>query len=293
MRIGFLIGLVLLLPHTASAGVCNYPHRVVIADMQIAHPPNDLLHLGRAFSDRLAAELTEHGFQVTARVPATRDSSLEPAIGAWLRQSATYFINLRGEDFQLKGKRSHLEILPITFEKRGGQISYTLDQGSSASRLREGSHTISPAKYTPRHNPVDATEQGFWETEYGEHIRLVARDIADEIAAEITCRPLVGRVTKVNHRYGAQELYIDLGMADGLTNHAMFDVIRTGAPLASLGSHALTRREQPATHRPQYAPESLGAARVIYLHEQYAILRYSENYSISTGMQVLLRTAKP
>lgn len=288
MRFGLILGLCVLglSAQTHAGQQCDQPHRIVIADMQVNHPPNDLLHLGKAFSERVADELKTHGFRVVGRLPATQDQSLEPAKGVWLRQSAPYFLNLRGSDFQVQGKRSRFEILPVSYEKRSGRIYYTLDQGAEAMRLREGGHSIKPANDTPRQTPVDTTETRFWENEYGEHMQLVARDIADAVAAEITCRPVLGRVTETRSRHDAQELYIDLGQVDGITEHTMFRIIRNNAPLASLGSHALTRREQAASQRPEYAPESMGSARVVHLSSNYAILRYDGPHAISTGMQV-------
>jgi hypothetical protein len=279
----------LLLPFVALAeaetgpGACQANHRLVITEARILHEPGDVTGLAAALADRLARRLETTGLQVVDIVPPTRSDGLSPAMDAFARHTAPYFVRLGASDLTTQGRPSQFVLMPDRYEPRSGQLSARLDDGARGARLGSWQLDLEPADGKPFRPEADAQASAFWQSDWGDSLDTAVERIAVEILATLGCRPLVGRVLSTQARGNMIDLHVDLGREDGLRAGDRLTVIEPGMPADWLGVNLLTRPTLETTAGPVREPRSLGDARVTYLGQRDSTLRYTGPHAVESG----------
>ncbi|KTG17578.1 hypothetical protein AUR63_07960 [Guyparkeria sp. XI15] len=278
-----------LLPIAASAepqtgpGACQANHRLVITEARIGHEPGDVTGLPTAIADRLARRLETTGLQVVDIVPPTRSEGLSPAMDAFSRHAAPYFLRLAASDVGTQGRPSAFVLLPDQYQPRAGQLSATLDDGAQGARLGDWQFDLEPADGKPYSPEADAQAGAFWQSDWGEALDAGVERLAVEVLATLHCRPLVGRVLSTQARGSMIDLHVDLGREDGLRAGDRLTVIDPGMPADWLGVNLLTRPTLETTAGPVREPRSQGDARVTYLGQRDSTLRYTGRHAVESG----------
>ncbi len=279
----------LLLPIAATAAPasgaesCQASHRLVITEARIVHEPGDVTGLASALADRLANRLEAAGQQVLHIIPPTRSEGLEPAMDAFSRHGAPYFLRLVASDLGTEGRPSGIILLPDRYTPRGGQLSATLDDGAQGARLDAWRVDLSTTEGKPFSPEIAADSTRFWESDWGESLDTAIETVAENVLDMVECRPLVGRVLSTENRGSGTDLRIDLGRADGLAANDRLIVIEPGVPTDSLGVNLLTRPVMEITAGPVREPMNLGEARITFLGERDSTLRYSGRHAVESG----------
>lgn len=288
-RLTWLALAALLLPIAASAepetgpGACQANHRLVITEARIVHEPGDVTGLAGAIAERLARRLERTGLQVVDIVPPTRSKGMSPAMDAFARHSAPYFLRLAASDVGTQGRPSQFVLLPDQYQARSGQLSATLDDGAQGARLGNWQLDLEPADGKPYTPDADAHASAFWQSDWGSAVDAGVERLAVEILATLHCRPLVGRVLSTQARGSMIDLHVDLGREDGLRAGDRLTVIDPGMPADWLGVNLLTRPTLETTAGPVREPRSLGDARVTYLGQRDSTLRYTGRHAVESG----------
>ncbi|RRQ23356.1 hypothetical protein D5687_07965 [Guyparkeria sp. SCN-R1] len=267
----------------AQAEECTASHRIVISEAQIGHEPGDILGLPAAIADRLERRLAEGGHQVVKVISPTRSRGLEPTMDAFSRHGAPYFLRLVASDLGTEGRPSGIVLLPDRYAPRGGQLAATLDDGAQGARLDAWRIDLSTANGKPFSPEIAADSTRFWESDWGQSLDAAIETVAQNVLDTLECRPLVGRVLSTESRGGGTDLRIDLGRADGLAASDRLIVIEPGVPTDSLGVNLLTRPVMEITAGPVREPINLGEARVTFLGENDATVRYQGTGSVERG----------
>ncbi len=273
----------------ASDESCTANHRIVVSHALIAQDPADVIGLSQGIAERLSRRLEAAGHRVVKQIRPTRSVGLEPAMDAFSRHAAPWFVRLSADDLGTEGTPSAIVLLPDRYAPRAGRLSATLDNGARATRLNDWQLRIAPASGTPYSPPARVAAERFWETEWGASLDQGIDRLADAILGEIGCQPLIGRVISSEQRDGQTDLRIDLGRRDGLASDDALLVIRPGRPVESLGVNLLTRPDLETSVGPVREPRSLGQARVVYLGENDSTLRYSGDHAVDQGDLVQVR----
>ncbi len=273
----------------ASDESCTASHRIVVSHALIGHEPADVIGLSQGVAERLSGRLEAAGQQVVKQIQPTRSGGLEPAMDAFSRHAAPWFVRLAADDLGTEGTSSAIVLLPDRYAPRAGRLSATLDNGARATRLDDWQLRVEPADGTPYSPPADVASERFWQSDWGKSLDQGIERLADAILGEIRCRPLIGRVISSEHRDGQADLRIDLGRRDGLVSEDELLVIRPGTPVESLGVNLLTRPDLETSVGPVREPRSLGKARVVYLGEHDSTLRYEGNHDVDRGDLVQVR----
>lgn len=273
----------------ASDEPCTASHRIVVSHALIAQEPPDVIGLSQGIAERLSDRLEAAGEQVVKQIAPTRSGGLEPAMDAFSRHAAPWFVRLSADDLGTEGTPSGFVLLPDRYAPRAGRLSATLDNGARATRLDDWQLRIAPASGTPYSPPADVAAERFWESGWGKSLDQGIDQLADAILGEIGCQPLIGRVISSEQHDGQTDLRIDLGRSDGLASDDELLVIRPGTPVESLGVNLLTRPDLETSVGPVREPRSLGQARVVYLGEHDSTLRYSGDHAVSRGDLVQVR----
>ena len=285
----------LLLPMAATAAPptdspsCQASHRLVVTEARIAHEPGDVTGLAPAIADRLAGRLEAAGQQVVDVVPPTRSQGLSPAMDAFSRHAAPYFIRLEADDMGTQGRPSAFLLMPDSYRPRAGQLSATLDDGAQGARLGTWQQDLEPSDGAPYSPQADAHTAAFWESEWGASMDVGIDVLAAKILDTIRCRPLVGRILSTQPQGDATDLRIDLGREDGLRAGDQLTVIDPGVPADWLGVNLLTRPALETTAGPVREPRSLGSAAVTFLGERDSTLRYRGGHAVESGDLVQVR----
>ncbi|TKA88654.1 hypothetical protein FAZ79_09310 [Guyparkeria sp. SB14A] len=262
---------------------CPASHRIVISEAHVGHEPGDVIGLPGAIAERLAARLEQDGQQVVDVVRPTRSGGLEPAMDAFSRHGAPYFLRLVARDLGTEGRPSGIVLLPDRFAPRAGELSATLDDGARGARLDSWQIDLSAADGKPFSPEVAADSARFWESDWGQSMDAAIDTLAGNVLDTVGCRPLVGRVLSTEGRGGSTDLRIDLGRRDGLSAGDRLQVIDPGMPADWLGVNLLTRPDLETTAGPIREPRALGEARVSYLGERDSTLRYQGGHSVESG----------
>lgn len=202
---------------------------------------------------------------------------------AFSRHGAPYFLRLVASDLGTEGRPSGIVLLPDRYEPRGGQLAATLDDGAQGTRLDDWRIDLTAANGKPFSPEIAADSTRFWESDWGESLDAAIGTVAEDVLDTLGCRPLVGRVLSTESRGGETDLRIDLGRADGLAANDRLIVIEPGVPTDSLGVNLLTRPVMEITAGPVREPMNLGQARVTFLGENDATVRYQGNRSVERG----------
>lgn len=288
-RLTWLALAALLLPIAASAepetgpGACQANHRLVITEARIVHEPGDVTGLAAALAERLATRLEATGLQVVNIVRPTRSEGLSPAMDAFARHAAPYFLRLAASDMGTQGRPSQFVLLPDQYQPRSGRLSATLDDGAQGARLGDWQIDLDPADGKPFTPEADAHANAFWQSDWGRSVEAGVERLAVEILATLHCRPLVGRVLSTQARGSMIDLHVDLGREDGLRAGDRLTVIDPGVPADWLGVNLLTRPALETTAGPVREPRSLGEARVTYLGQRDSTLRYTGRHAVESG----------
>ena len=279
----------LLLPFTATAAPptdgasCQASHRLIITEARIVHEPGDVTGLASAIATRLANRLEAAGQQVVDIVPATRSEGLSPAMDAFARHAAPYFLRLEASDMGTQGRPSAILLMPDRYRPRAGQLAATLDDGAQGARLDAWQFDLEPVGGAPYSPEADAHASAFWQSDWGAAVDAGIDRLAAEVLDSIRCRPLVGRVLSTQARGSMTDLRVDLGRGDGLRANDRFTVVDPGVPTDWLGVNLLTRPALETTAGPVREPRALGDARVTYLGERDSTLRYSGRHAVESG----------
>ncbi|WP_410473938.1 hypothetical protein [Guyparkeria sp. TX1] len=269
-------------PETGSDR-CQANHRLVMTEARLTHEPGDVTGLPAALAERLASRLEAAGQQVVDITPPTRSEGLEPAMDAFSRHGAPYFLRLVASDLGTEGRPSGIVLLPDRYAPRGGQLAATLDDGAQGARLDAWRIDLSTANGKPFSPEIAADSTRFWESDWGQSLDAAIETVAQNVLDTLECRPLVGRVLSTESRGGGTDLRIDLGRADGLAASDRLIVIEPGVPTDSLGVNLLTRPVMEITAGPVREPINLGEARVTFLGENDATVRYQGTGSVERG----------
>ncbi|MFO7808489.1 hypothetical protein [Guyparkeria sp.] len=267
----------------AQAEECTASHRIVISEARIGHEPGDILGLPAAIADRLEQRLEKGGHQVVKVISPTRSAGLEPTMDAFSRHGAPYFLRLVASGLGTEGRPSGFVLLPDRYTPRGGQLAAMLDDGAQGARLDTWRVDLSPTDGKPFSPEIAADSPRFWESEWGESLDAAIGTVAENVLDTLECRPLVGRVHSTEGSGGGTDLRIDLGRADGLAAGDRLIVIEPGVPTDSLGVNLLTRPVMEITAGPIREPMNLGEARVTFLGEHDATVRYQGARSVERG----------
>ncbi|MFN2381497.1 MAG: hypothetical protein ABR561_02955 [Guyparkeria sp.] len=272
-----------------QAEECAASHRIVISEAVIGHQPGDVLGLPAAIADRLERRLEQGGHQVVKVIRPTRSTGLEPSLDAFSRHAAPYFVRLAASDLGTEGRPSGILLMPDRYSPRAGRLAATLDDGAQGVRLDTWGLDLSPSGGKP-FSPVAAADSArFWESEWGDSLDTAINTLAEKVLDTVECRPLVGRVLSSEGRDGGTDLRIDLGRRDGLSADDRLVVIEPGVPVDSLGVNLLTRPDLDTTAGPIREPMSLGEARVTFLGQNDATVRYQGSQSVERGDLVQVR----
>ena len=285
----------MLLPLAASAAPppdrhsCQASHRLVVTEARIAHEPGDVTGLATAIADRLTGRLEAAGQQIVDVVPPTRSQGLSPAMDAFSRHAAPYFIRLEADDMGTQGRPSAFLLMPDSYRPRAGQLTATLDDGAQGARIGTWQQDLEPSDGEPYSTQADAHAAAFWQSEWGASVDVGIDVLAAKILDTIRCRPLVGRILSTQQQGGATELRIDLGREDGLHAGDRLTIIDPGVPADWLGVNLLTRPALETTAGPVREPRSLGSGEVTYLGERDSTLRYRGGHAVESGDLVQVR----
>lgn len=268
---------------------CTASHRIVVSHALIAQEPPDVIGLSQGIAERLSRRLEAAGQQVVKQIDPTRSEGLEPAMDAFSRHAAPWFVRLSADDLGTEGTSSAIILLPDRYGPRAGRLSATLDNGARATRLDDWQLRIAPSDGAPYSPPADIAAERFWQSDWGKSLDQGIDRLAEAILGEIGCQPLIGRVISSEQRDGLADLRINLGRRDGLASDDDLLVIRPGTPVESLGVNLLTRPDLETSVGPVREPRSLGKARVVYLGEHDSTLRYSGDHAVDGGDLVQVR----
>ncbi len=272
-----------------QAEECTASHRIVISEAQIDHAPGDVIGLPAAIAGRLEQRLETGGHQVVQVIPPTRSGGLEPTMDVFARHAAPYFLRLVARDLGTEGRPSGIVFLPDRYAPRGGRLTVTLDDGAQGTRLATWRVDLSPTDGKPFSPEVTADSTRFWESNWGESLDAAITTVAQNALDTLHCRPLVGRVLSADSRGGSTDLRIDLGRSDGLAANDRLIILEPGVPTDSLGVNLLTRPVMEITAGPVREPMGLGEARVTFLGENDATVRYQGNRAVESGDLVQVR----
>ena len=279
----------LLLPLAATAAPptgsesCQASHRLVITEARIVHEPGDVTGLAPAIAERLASRLEAAGQQVVDIVPPTRSEGLSPAMDAFARHAAPYFLRLAASDMGTQGRPSAFVLMPDHYQPRAGQLTATLDDGAQGARLGVWRLDLESADGKPYSPEADAHATAFWQSDWGASVDAGVDHLATQVLNTMRCRPLVGRVLSTQARGSLTDLRVDLGRRDGLRGGDRLTVVDPGVPADWLGVNLLTRPVLDTTAGPVREPRALGEARVTYLGERDSTLRYSGRHAVESG----------
>ncbi|HER35416.1 MAG: hypothetical protein JXJ30_09150 [Halothiobacillaceae bacterium] len=268
--------------HTQS-DTCEAKHRLVITEARIVREPGDVAGLSGALTGRLVGRLEAGGFNVEAVVAPTRAEGLTPAMDAFARHAAPYFLRLEAVDLVTEGRPSAFVLLPARYAPRAGELVATLDEGARGIRLGNWRINLEATSGRPFDPPVDARGRAFWQSDWGRSLDAGIERLATAINATLDCRPLTGRVVSTQARGGATDLRVDLGREDGLGAGDRILVVDPGTPIDWLGVNLLTRPALETTAGPVRDPRSLGEARLTYLGERESTLRYLGTQPVEAG----------
>ena len=208
---------------------------------------------------------------------------------AFSRHGAPYFLRLVANDLGTEGRPSGILLLPDRYAPRGGQLTASLDDGAQGARLDTWRIDLSTADGKPFSPEISAESMRFWESDWGESLDAAVETVAENVLDTLECRPLVGRVLSTESRGGGTDLRIDLGRADGLAADDRLIVVEPGVPTDSLGVNLLTRPVMEITAGPVREPMNLGEARVTFLGDNDATVRYQGDRAVERGDLVQVR----
>ncbi|MCL7744198.1 hypothetical protein LV476_04420 [Guyparkeria hydrothermalis] len=273
----------------ADSEACHASHRLVITEARIVHEPGDVTGLASALAARLERRLEAGGHQVVRTLPPTRSEGLSPAMDAFARHAAPYFLRLGASDVTTEGRPSRFLLVPDQYQPRAGQLQATLDDGAQGARLATWRFDLEATGGKPFSPDINAHSERFWETQWGRSLDEGVERLATGVLDTIRCRPLVGRVLSTQPRGGITDLRIDLGREDGLRGGDRLMVVEPGVPVDWLGVNLLTRPSTETTAGPVREPQSLGMARITYLGERDSTIRYTGRQAVESGDLVLVR----
>lgn len=276
----------------ASDPACKASHRLVITAAYIGDDPVDVAGLSRAIATRLADRLERDGQRVIEIVRPTRSTGLEPAMDAFSRHAAPYFLRLAASDLAAEGRPSGFVLLPNRYAPRAGELRATLDDGARGARLAEWQIDLSAADGKPFSPKIAAASARFWQSDWGRSMDAAIDTLAGKVLDTIGCRPLVGRVLSTELRDDRWDLRVDLGRRDGLSAGDRLQVIDPGMPTDWLGVNLLTRPDLETTAGPVREPRALGEARVSYLGDHDSTLRYRGGHRVESGDLVQVRPGR-
>lgn len=273
----------------ADSETCHANHRLVITEARIVHEPGDVTGLASALAVRLERQLEAAGQQVVRILPPTRSDGLSPAMDAFARHAAPYFLRLGASDVTTEGRPSGFLLIPDHYQPRAGLLHATLDDGAQGARLGTWRLDLEATDGKPFSPSLNAHSERFWDTEWGHSLDEGIERLATRVLETIRCRPLVGRVLSTQPRGGITDLRIDLGRDDGLRGGDRLMVVEPGVPADWLGVNLLTRPSIESTAGPIREPQSLGTARVTYLGERDSTIRYTGHHAVESGDLVLVQ----
>lgn len=211
---------------------------VMLTRVALPAPPPDVLHLGAALAERVADHLRATGsFRILLTDPTT-SHTLEPAVDAFARRGAPYFIRLSGRDFGVSGQSSAFALMGPSIHPRGGSLTLSIGAGMTAEPVLNAVLSAAPSSgelFTP---PIDARGAAFWQSPYGQALDSLAEQAADKIADSLRCTPLIGSVVAVN----GDSLTINRGSEDGLRFSDTARILARSDPLNGLGQAMLPER---------------------------------------------------
>ncbi|MFW6021597.1 MAG: hypothetical protein ACOCPR_05895 [Guyparkeria sp.] len=267
----------------ASDEACASSHRIVISEAQIEHEPGDVIGLPAAIAERLTTRLEKNDLQVVRTVRPTRSNGLEPAMDVFARHGAPYFLRLTAHNLGTEGRASGIMLLPDRYAPRAGELAGTLDDGARGARLDSWKIDLSATKGKPFSPEMAADSARFWDSDWGGSLDAAIETLAEAVHETVACRPLVGRILSTESRGDATDLRVDLGRKDGLSADDRLMVVEPGVPTDWLGVNLLTRPDLDTTAGPIREARNLGEARVTFLGDNDATLRYQGEQSVERG----------
>ncbi len=211
---------------------------VMLTRVALPAPPPDVLHLGAALADRVAEHLRATGsFRVLLTDPTT-SHSLEPAVDAFARRGAPYYIRLSGRDFGVSGQTSAFALMGPSIHPRGGSLTLNIGAGMTAEPVLNAKLSAAPSAGELFNPPIDARGAAFWQSPYGQALDSLAEQTASKIADTLRCTPLIGSVVAVD----GDTLTINRGSEDGLRFSDTARILARSDPLNGLGQAMLPER---------------------------------------------------
>ncbi|MHB8920501.1 MAG: hypothetical protein ACYC3A_09220 [Halothiobacillus sp.] len=253
-----------------SCDNARFVKSITLARVWIPAPPQDVLDLGAALSEHIAAVLQKTGhFNVTLTDP-TRTSGLEPAIDAFSRDQTPYFVRISGHNFGITGQASPWAFLGPSTNPRGGTLNISLANGQTPRTVAKTALSAQPVDAGTFAPPIDARDPAFAQSLYGQSLHTLTTQAAQWIDQSLGCEPLFGQVIALN---GA-EITINRGVEDGLRASDRVQVLQRSDPLIQLGQ----------THLPnQYLLQNLGMADIAYLGNHTTRLHLTRQQAIQIG----------
>lgn len=259
----------------AKGGVINCPETrfkktVMLAQVWLPSPPQDVVNLGAAISQAIATDLQHTGHFHVETTQATQATGPAPAVDAFTSHGTPYFIRIRGYNFGLSGQSSRWSFLGPRPNPRGGTLSIRIVNALTTQTMAQTT-VRAPMVTADQFDPViDALGADFSDSRYGRAMNQLAGEAAHWINRTLQCKPLIGQVINVD----GSTITINRGIDDGLRSSDRLFILQRTDRVYQPGQDALTAH---------FLLQSLGRADVARLGEHTTRLHYGGRHAVQVG----------